>query len=209
MLLQGCRLVHMCLQPGQRDEPHDHPKHYMYILAGGRLRITGAPMPAGETMEAEMPTGAGMVMPAGAQQVENIGDTEVQVLFLEVEEQTGPSSPQAAARQRVWWGGAESHIGPQQTDPDHYATLAEDEDWMVVKMDLGPGEEDHPHSHREHVVFALSEAELTIWGGTDKTGEGMTMPIGPGAVLPVPVGFHIVANTGKTHASCVYFERKQ
>ena len=63
MLAQDCRLVHMCLQPGQRDEPHDHPKHYMYILAGGLLRITGAPMPAGETMETEMPTGAGMVMP--------------------------------------------------------------------------------------------------------------------------------------------------
>ena len=31
------------MKKGQKDEPHDHPKHYMYVLNGGKLKIVGAP----------------------------------------------------------------------------------------------------------------------------------------------------------------------
>ena len=133
-------------------------------------------------------------------QVENVGDAEVELLFLEVGAQAGDTP--------------EGHLAPQETDAGHYSVLAEDDDWMVVKMDVKAGEEDHAHSHREHVVYALSEAELSIWGGADKDmkAEGepnVKVPIKPGMVLPVPTGFHIVKNTGQTDASCVYFERKR
>ena len=34
------RLVEMTLKVGQSDPPHDHPKHYMYFVQGGKLTIT-------------------------------------------------------------------------------------------------------------------------------------------------------------------------
>jgi len=202
--LKGCTLVHMTLKKGQKDEPHDHPKHYMYILNGGKLKIVGAPAKEGETMEAEMKTGDAMVMPPGVHQVENIGDTDVEVLFLEVgaHKDTTPAG----------------HLPPQTTDADHYKTLFEDDEWMVVKMDMKAGAEDHPHSHREHVVYALSACELSIWGDPEGKGKDMEsagdphvgpVPVTPGMVLPVPAGFHVVKNTGSTDASLMFFERKK
>lgn len=204
--LKGCKLVHMCLKKGQKDIPHDHPAHYMYILNGGTVKITGAPVgdfTKGEFKVLPLDTGVGMVMPPGCHQVENVGDSDVEVLFLEVGAQSG-DTPQ-------------NHIGACETDACHYKVLAEDNDWMVVKMDVKAGAMDHAHSHREHVVYALNEAQLSIWGDKDQQGRDMTnerdadmtIPIQRGMVLPVPTGFHIVKNTGETDASCVFFERKR
>jgi len=190
----GSKLIKMTLKVGEQDEPHDHPKHYMYIIAGGKLSITGAPFPPGVTKELEMKTGMGMIVPAGAHQVKNTGDTDVEILFLEVTEKKGETP--------------EAHKTPQDTDPGHYKTLAEDDDWMVVKMDMKVGEEDHPHSHRDHIVYMLDGGEITIWPGKEKGEKKAVVPITPGMVVPVPVGYHIVANTGNKPVSAVYFERK-
>ena len=83
---------------------------------------------------------------------------------------------------------------------------------MVVKMDMKSGDEDHPHSHREHVVVCLSEGELSIWGGQEKSDEekpDLVAPVGPLAVLPVPTGFHIVKNSGENDVSAMFFERSR
>lgn len=194
--LKGCTLVKMCLKKGQKDHPHDHPVHYMYILKGGKVRITGSPAGPGETIEKEMPTGVGIVMPPGPHVVENIGDDDFEVLFLEVTGEQISDTP-------------EGHICPQVTDECSYKTLAEDDDWMVVKMDIEPGQEDHPHSHKMHVVYIIDGEELSVWGGKDKEGDPLVIPVGPGAILPVPDGFHIVKNSGSKPVSAVYFERKK
>lgn len=197
--LKGCKLVHLTLKRGQKDVPHYHPIHYMYVIKGGKLRITGAPDPSGETIEPELVTGAGMIMPAGERVVENIGEDDVEVLFIEVGEQNGRTP--------------DGHLACFEAEPDHYKVVAEDEDWMVVTMSMQPGEEDKPHSHREHVVYVLSEGELSIWGGKEKTDPEKPdlgpVPVKPGTVLPVPTGFHIVKNTGSVPVIAVFFERKR
>ena len=43
----------------------------------------------GESKEIELPTGAGMCMPPGCHQVENVGDCDVEVLFLDLGKQNG------------------------------------------------------------------------------------------------------------------------
>ena len=88
---------------------------------------------------------------------------------------------------------------------------------MVVAMHMQPGEEDKPHSHREHVVYVLfvgkqTRGELSIWVGKNKTDPkktDMVAPVVPGVVLPVPTGFHIVKNTGATPVTAMFFERKK
>ena len=189
----------MALKKGCKDVPRWHPKHYMYIIKGGNLKIIGAPAPPGETMEAEMPTGAGMIVPAGDHVIENIGDDDVEVLFIEVGDHNGTTP--------------EGHLPCFEAEPDHYKVVAEDDDWMVVTMTMQAGEEDKPHSHREHVVYVLSEGELSIWGGKEKTDPEKPdlgpVPVAPGAVLPVPTGFHIVKNTGTIPVTAMFFERKR
>jgi len=54
----------------------------------------------------------------------------------------------------------------------------------------------------------------TIWGGMEKTDPEKPdlgpVPVAPGAVLPVPTGFHIVKNSGtEIHVSAMFFERKR
>ena len=81
--LHKCKLVKMTLKAGAKDVPHWHPVHYMYVVTGGKVRIVGAPAPPGETLEVELIKGAGMHMPAGDHVVENIGDTDIELYFLE------------------------------------------------------------------------------------------------------------------------------
>ena len=60
------RLVEVALKAGDECPPHDHPKHYMYFVAGGKLTITDyATEQAGESQTAEIPAGAPPIFPAG------------------------------------------------------------------------------------------------------------------------------------------------
>lgn len=232
--LKGCKLVHMTLKAGQKDIPHWRPKHYIYVISGGKVEITAdcnlpchssqltdpAPDPWSQWRVETEPETA-MIMPAGRYSVENVGEDNMEMLFLEVrhdsiweahfddedtKSRTHPHLPPAVPPT------PEGHVPCSESDPDHYAILAEDDDWMVVKMDMKSGDEDHPHSHREHVVVCLSEGELSIWGGQEKSDEekpDLVAPVGPLAVLPVPTGFHIVKNSGENDVSAMFFERSR
>ena len=104
----------MSLKKGQKDKAHYHPKHYMYIIKGGKLKIIGA---TGESMEAEMQTGTGMIMSAGEQMVENVGEDDVELVFLEVGDQ---NSGTVIMRE---------HVPCFEAEPNHYKVVAEDDDW--------------------------------------------------------------------------------
>ena len=40
--LNGCKLVEMKLAAGAKDKPCYHDKHYVFIVKGGKIKITGA-----------------------------------------------------------------------------------------------------------------------------------------------------------------------
>ena len=61
------RLIKMTLKAGEEDAPHDHPKHYMYLVANGKLTIKDwSSGSAGEANTAELPSGAPPIMPSGS-----------------------------------------------------------------------------------------------------------------------------------------------
>jgi quercetin dioxygenase-like cupin family protein len=186
------KLIEMTMKPGESDDPHDHPVHHMYVVKGGKLKITAD----GHSGEKEIPDGAPIIMPAGPHQVSNVGDNDVKIIFLEPTGTVGETP--------------EGHTTPMDTDPDCYKILVEDDDWFIGEMTLAAGAEDHPHSHRDHLVYVLTGDELTIWPGKEKDDEKkMVAPIKPGAALPVPNGFHIVGNTGTTEAKLIFWEAKK
>lgn len=195
--LDGCKLVSMKLKKGAKDAACHHPKHYIYVVKGGKVKITVD----GKSMEKELKSGTGGVMSAGDYQKENVGDGDLEVLFIE------PGKHQETT--------PEKHLSCLEAEPTHYKCVAEDEDWMVITMDMKPGEEDKPHSHREHVVVVLSGdgGQLAIWGGDKKTDPEKPdvgpMPVQPYMVLPVPTGYHIVKNPSDVNVSAMFFERKR
>ena len=76
------RVVEYQLAPGEKDTPHTHPPKVSYVVSGGRLLIHTK---EGESFEADEATGAASWDEArGWHYVENIGDTPVRILLVEV-----------------------------------------------------------------------------------------------------------------------------
>jgi quercetin dioxygenase-like cupin family protein len=76
------RVVEYTLVPGQRDEWHTHPPKMSYVISGGTLRITPEDGPSFITEEGQ---GAASWMEAlGRHYAENVGQTPVRILLVEV-----------------------------------------------------------------------------------------------------------------------------
>lgn len=175
-------LVHMTLAPGSQDDPHEHPMdHCLYILKGGKLEITNFPS-NDPPIVLEPPTGAAMFVPGGAHCVKNIGESEVEILFVE----PTPACPPATK--------VDDAVSPFQVYGQGYKILAENEDWFCGEMFLAAGQEDIPHSHKEHLLYVLEGDGLNIYPGKKK-GEPHPVPVKPGFAAPIPAGFHTIENT--------------
>lgn len=205
--LPGARLVEMSLEPGGKDDPHDHPPHSMFVLAGGKLSIDGVNEDGtvkGEGHEVEIPTGAPPIMPAGPHQVTNVGDTAVKIIFLEPTVTCQPC------------GGIDGPT-PFQVTPECYKILAEDDNWITGMLTMEVGQEDGFHKHRNHVIHVLEGDGVTLYPSIEakEKGEGASPPIKPGDYIPAPInvmgglfGAHSMKNTGTIPLKMVFFEQK-
>ena len=63
--LKDCKLIEMTLKKGEKDMPCSHPKHYIYVKTGGKVKITGGPAGPGETVEIELTAGTGASLYSG------------------------------------------------------------------------------------------------------------------------------------------------
>jgi hypothetical protein len=76
------RVLQYTDRPGDRTTPHEHPDSVMYTLSAFRRRLH-----QGDThRDVEMPAGLTGWLPAQQHAGENIGDTDTQVLFIELKE---------------------------------------------------------------------------------------------------------------------------
>jgi len=76
------RVLQYTDRPGDRTTPHEHPDSVMYTLSAFRRRLH-----QGDThRDVEMPAGLTGWLPAQQHAGENIGDTDTQVLFVELKE---------------------------------------------------------------------------------------------------------------------------
>jgi len=193
----GSRLIEMTLPVGKGDKPHDHPVHYLYVVSGGKLKLSPPPGQTEGAAEVEMPDGASMVIPAGPHQVTNVGDKDVKILFAE------PSKDCKA-------GAVEGDfVSPLDVCKECYKKVSEDDNWFVGEMTMDVGFEDPPHSHLDHLIYVLEGDGITIYPGKEKGDEKMEVPIKPGMALPVPAGHHIVKNTGTIKCKLIFFELKK
>lgn len=76
------RVVEYALDPGERDEWHTHPPKLSYVVSPGTLRITTQ---NGESFLTEEVDGNAAWMDAlGLHYAENVGETRVRIILVEV-----------------------------------------------------------------------------------------------------------------------------
>jgi quercetin dioxygenase-like cupin family protein len=75
------RMLKVTVKPGDKVPLHRNPANVHYVLTGGKLRFTD---PDGSTQEVELTAGQVIPAPEGSHAVENIGDTEMQSIGVEL-----------------------------------------------------------------------------------------------------------------------------
>ena len=75
------RVFEATLAPGEKENPHSHPATVIYVIAGGKIRTHHQD---GTTSEATLETGATLFREPLTHWTENIGDTTIKVMLVEM-----------------------------------------------------------------------------------------------------------------------------
>ena len=75
------RVLEATLPPGHKEQMHSHPANVVYVLSGGKFRSHGAD---GKVSEATLETGAVLYRDPLTHWAENIGDTTIHLILVEL-----------------------------------------------------------------------------------------------------------------------------
>jgi quercetin dioxygenase-like cupin family protein len=75
------RVLEATLPPGHREQPHSHPANVIYVISGGKFRSHGAD---GKVSESVLETGAVLYRDPLTHWAENIGDTTIHLIIVEL-----------------------------------------------------------------------------------------------------------------------------
>lgn len=75
------RVLGSTLRPGEKAAMHSHPDHVVYVVKGGRIKLT---YPSGKEETMEMEQGKALLMEAQSHEVTNVGDTDVELVVVEL-----------------------------------------------------------------------------------------------------------------------------
>jgi quercetin dioxygenase-like cupin family protein len=81
------RVLEAELPAGVKEQVHSHPAYVIYVLAGGKVRNYAAD---GKTTEAELKTGDVLYREPLTHAAENIGDTTLHMILVELKTATSP-----------------------------------------------------------------------------------------------------------------------
>jgi quercetin dioxygenase-like cupin family protein len=75
------RVLEAISNPGDREGWHSHPATVVYVVAGGKLRIS---TPDGKSSDVEFKTGDTLYRAPVTHSAENIGNTQLHVIIVEL-----------------------------------------------------------------------------------------------------------------------------
>ena len=75
------RVIDVKFKPGQKTIMHSHPDHVIYVIKGGKMKIT---LPSGTSNEVSLKDGQIVWMKGGQHAVENLSKTEANNLVIEL-----------------------------------------------------------------------------------------------------------------------------
>lgn len=100
---------------------------------------------------------------------------------------------------------ATDYPAAHETSPEQYQVLLENEQVLVLKMTLQPGESDVMHSHRDESVYFERGGQLRI---EEANGEVIQANVPDGHVMWHGAWSHQVTNTGSTEVVAIIVEVK-
>jgi beta-alanine degradation protein BauB len=74
------RVLEVLFKPGDKALMHNHPDHVIYVLKGGKAKITSS----GKTDLLDLKTGQALFLEAQSHEAENIGKTDLALLVVEL-----------------------------------------------------------------------------------------------------------------------------
>ena len=74
------RLLQGQLKPGDKAAMHHHPDHVVYVLKGGKAKLTSS----GKTDVLDLKTGQATFLKAQSHETENTGKTDLDLLVVEL-----------------------------------------------------------------------------------------------------------------------------
>jgi quercetin dioxygenase-like cupin family protein len=77
------RVLEAALKPGEKEQLHSHPAYVVYVVAGGKVRNHLAD---GKTSETEFKTGDVVYRDPLTHWAENIGNTTIHLILVELKE---------------------------------------------------------------------------------------------------------------------------
>jgi len=78
------RVMEATLKPGDKEQMHSHPSYVVYVIAGGKVRNHNAD---GTTSETTFTPGQTVYRDPVTHWSENIGDTTIRTLVIELKQQ--------------------------------------------------------------------------------------------------------------------------
>jgi quercetin dioxygenase-like cupin family protein len=74
------RVLEVKIKPGDKAVMHHHPDHVVYVLKGGKAKLTSS----GKTDVLEMKAGQAMFIKAQSHETENTGKTDIDLIVVEL-----------------------------------------------------------------------------------------------------------------------------
>jgi quercetin dioxygenase-like cupin family protein len=74
------RVLQVQMKPGDKAAMHHHPDHVVYVLKGGKAKLTSS----GKTDVMELNAGQAMFLNAQSHETENTGKTDLDLLVVEL-----------------------------------------------------------------------------------------------------------------------------
>jgi quercetin dioxygenase-like cupin family protein len=115
------------LPPGGHSPMHSHPQYIIYTVTAGKARFTS---PDGTTKEVEFKPGDAMLAQAESHAVDNIGQTEMHVLNIELKQPAGGMAAGAGMGEAMP-AAAQMH--------EHLVVTPEQVKWAAGPNGLPPG----------------------------------------------------------------------
>jgi quercetin dioxygenase-like cupin family protein len=188
---ENIRLFEVHFKPGDKIGVHSHPDHLAYVLSGGKLQL----IYPDTSVAIDAAAGATFWIPAESHAAENIGDTDVRVLVLDLKL---PKSDHPAA-------GVDSTLDPVKLAPENYSVLFENERVRLVKVHYEPGEKSPLHAHPANVVYALTGGAVRHFS---KEGQSSDLQFSAGASVWREAETHASANPDTAAFTVLFAELK-
>jgi quercetin dioxygenase-like cupin family protein len=74
------RVLEVLFRPGDKAAMHYHPDHVVYVLKGGKIKMTSS----GKTDLLELKTGQAIFLKAQSHEAENTGKTDLDLIVVEL-----------------------------------------------------------------------------------------------------------------------------